>query len=186
MIHNMVSNTYVLWEGAVPEDLCDLVLSKLDWAAAKKATVSDDNNVNEELRKTDVIFETAMNPLGCIARMYISTANRQGGWNFDVTGQENTQIARYRSEEKGFYGWHMDSSAPENGAQRKFTSVILLNNASEFEGGLLEIEGIDQQPALTKKGSIIVFPSFLPHRVTPVTKGVRYTAVTWAVGPAFR
>jgi PKHD-type hydroxylase len=186
MIHSIFHNSYVLWEGSIPEELCDLTLKNLDWGNSKKGLVSNKSEVNEQKRRTDIIWENLMRPIGCMARMHISTANRDAGWNFDVTGQENTQLTRYRSEEEGFYDWHIDTSVPENGLHRKLTCVVLLNDASEFEGGMLEIEGIDQQPALVKKGSIIVFPAFLPHRVTPVTKGVRYTAVTWAIGPAFR
>lgn len=32
----------------------------------------------------------------------------------------------------------------------------------------------------------IVFPSFMPHGVEPVTKGIRYSVVTWMVGPYFK
>jgi PKHD-type hydroxylase len=186
MVNNMFKSTYVLWDSAVPGELCDLALKNLDWEAARKGTVGGDDNTNLEKRRTDIIWENVMQPLGCIARMYIGMSNKGGEWNFDATGQESTQLTRYRSEEEGFYDWHMDTIPPENGLQRKLTCVILLNNSSEFEGGVLEIEGANPQPLLTNKGSIVVFPAFLPHRVTPVTSGVRYTAVTWASGPAFK
>jgi PKHD-type hydroxylase len=62
----------------------------------------------------------------------------------------------------------------------------LLNDPSEFEGGILQLKGMEDQNVLDKQGSIIVFPSFIEHKVTPVTKGVRYSAVTWASGPSFR
>jgi PKHD-type hydroxylase len=45
---------------------------------------------------------------------------------------------------------------------------------------------MEDRNVLSKQGSIVVFPSFIEHKVTPVTKGVRYTAVTWANGPSFR
>jgi predicted 2-oxoglutarate/Fe(II)-dependent dioxygenase YbiX len=80
----------------------------------------------------------------------------------------------------------MDSFSPKNGEQRKLSCVILLNDSTEFEGGCLRIKEVESNNLLVKKGSIIVFPSFLEHTVTPVAKGVRYTAVTWASGPAFK
>ena len=36
------------------------------------------------------------------------------------------------------------------------------------------------------KGSVIVFPSFVWHRVAPVTKGTRYSLVIWNLGFPFR
>jgi len=60
----------------------------------------------------------------------------------------------------------------------------LLND--EFIGGGLEINGKFKESVLKSKGDIVVFPSFLSHRVVPVELGTRYTAVSWAYGPAFR
>ena len=39
---------------------------------------------------------------------------------------------------------------------------------------------------IREKGRVLIFPSFLPHKVTPVTKGVRKSLVTWMEGPAWR
>ena len=71
-----------------------------------------------------------------------------------------------------------------NGNTRKLSMSVILN--SEFEGGNLEIGGGHLQTPSFGEGSIIVFPSYTPHRVTPVTKGIRYSLVSWFVGPPFR
>jgi PKHD-type hydroxylase len=64
---------------------------------------------------------------------------------------------------------------------------VLLNNPSEFDGGEFEFkELLPEQQACLSQGSIIVFPAFLDHRVKPVTKGERFSAVCWASGPAFK
>ena len=84
----------------------------------------------------------------------------------------------------GHYNWHMDSKAPVNNEQLKLSISILLNE--NFEGGGLEIESNKDENVLKYQGDIIVFPSFLQHRVLPVTAGTRYTAVSWAYGPTFR
>ena len=107
-------------------------------------------------------------------------------WGFILNGQEETQIGRYKSSDEGFYDWHMDSYPPKNNIQRKLSCVILLNDPSEFEGGVLQFRGMEDEVILKGQGDIVVFPSFIEHRVTPVTKGVRYSAVTWAGGPSFR
>ena len=183
----LVNYTYWKWEGVLTPEFCRAALEQLDWATSGTATVNTQNPiVNTELRRTDIIWQPAMQPLGCIARTYIEVANQSAEWNYILGGQEDTQITRYKSIDEGFYDWHMDSTRPENGIQRKLTCVILLNDSSEFEGGELQLKAYEGENMLIKQGSIIVFPSFIEHRVTPVTKGVRYTAVTWATGPAFR
>lgn len=188
---NLVNYTYWKWDGILSPEFCRSALEQIDWATAKTGEVgaqmaSEGGVVDASKRRVDVLAQDPMQPLGCIARTYIEVANQQAGWNYALTGQEDTQLNRYKSVDEGFYDWHMDSFPPKNGTQRKLSCVILLNDASEFEGGELQFKGNEGESLLTKQGSIVVFPSFIEHKVTPVTKGVRYTAVTWAIGPAFK
>jgi PKHD-type hydroxylase len=76
--------------------------------------------------------------------------------------------------------------------------TCVLNDPCEFEGGDLEFDARNYSPDKrnekehviklkdVKKGSVIVFPSFIFHRVKPVTKGVRYSLVVWNRGPVFK
>ena len=45
---------------------------------------------------------------------------------------------------------------------------------------------VAQVKEILPQGSIVIFPSYLWHRVTPVTKGVRYSLVIWNLGYPFR
>jgi PKHD-type hydroxylase len=67
---------------------------------------------------------------------------------------------------------------------RKLSMTVLLNDPKEFEGGNLEIAGKDLLPM--KQGHAAIFASFLQHRVTPVTKGVRRSLVMWFGGEPFK
>jgi PKHD-type hydroxylase len=184
---DLVNYTYWAWEGALSKEFCNAALAEVDWATAQTAVVNAANPVvDPKIRRTDVVWSSHMQPLGCIARMYIETANQAAGWGYSLSEQENTQIGRYKSTNKGHYDWHMDASAPQNGMQRKLSISILLSDPSEFEGGELQFKNMEDNKVLTKQGSIVVFPSFIEHKVTPITKGVRYSAVTWAIGPSFR
>jgi PKHD-type hydroxylase len=184
----MVTNTYWLWESALSEDFCNYVFRSVNWDDAQDAKIGMENKsvVNADIRRTDVVWQDIMQPLGCVLQTYIHSANQQAEWEYPLTGFEKTQIGRYKAEDKGYYDWHMDSGPPENGIQRKLSCVILLNDASEFEGGILQFKGMEDRDVLTKRGSVIVFPSFIEHKVTPVTAGIRYSAVAWASGPTFR
>jgi PKHD-type hydroxylase len=182
----LVNNIYWLWENALDKKFCEFMLEQLDWATSETATIDSVNPVvNSEQRRTDIIWQDGMYPLGCIARTYIDIANQQAEWGYRLTTQEHTQICRYKSADKGHYDWHVDVAPPKDSVQRKLSISILLSDPSDFEGGELQFKGIEDRKILTKQGSIVVFPSFIEHRVAPVTKGVRYSAVTWANGPSF-
>jgi PKHD-type hydroxylase len=115
--------------------------------------------------------------------MKVSNMN---AFNFDmVGGLDSCQYAIYGLE--GFYNWHMDTFlANDTLYERKITLIIQLSDPSEYEGGTIEFEDMGGTEAPTSKGSVIAFPSFIRHRVTPVTKGIRKSLVFWFLGPAFR
>ena len=118
-------------------------------------------------------------------------ANVAFGFNLNMFYE--IQFTEYNSDANGFYGWHEDLLwVPPEGknSQRKLSFVMQLTDPSEYEGGTLEFQIPGQElpnPSLLKKqGTAVVFPSFIKHRVTPVTKGVRYSLVTWYEGPPFQ
>jgi PKHD-type hydroxylase len=131
---------------------------------------------------------------------YMQKANEWAGWKYDITGAESMQITRYKKG--GFYFFHKDGKGdhlsayvePENefihGHVRKLSMTVLLND--NYEGGEFQFATLTKEkceihtPEFNKTGSIIVFPSSMEHRVAPVTKGTRYSLVTWFLGPPFR
>jgi PKHD-type hydroxylase len=130
---------------------------------------------------------------------YIKTANRNAGWNFQFNCSEDLQFTRYN--EGQYYRWHADSwnkpyDQPNNfkhGKIRKLSCTCSLNDGSEYEGGDLEfwISNVDKpflekSDLLRNKGSLIVFPSHIYHRVTKVTKGTRYSLVSWHIGDPWK
>lgn len=180
---------YWLWDEALPKWFCEEQIKSMDWGDSEKGKVFGDKDgiVNEEKRITDVLWLSEDSPIGCIAQIYINMANDKAGWNFNLNACEKIQIGKYSGDTKGFYDWHTDAGlrADEHGLLRKLSVSILLSNPKDFGGGEFELKNRNKQPQL-KQGSILVFPSFLEHRVTPVVSGTRYSAVTWVSGPAFR
>jgi PKHD-type hydroxylase len=125
-------------------------------------------------------------------------ANKLAGWNLDIDAAEDMQITRYKKG--GFYTSHKDGMAdslsaydiPNNpfmhGKVRKISMSIVLND--NFEGGDFEFishyfrteKGISIDTFKPKAGQIIFFLSGVEHRVAPVTKGTRYSLVSWFLG----
>ena len=105
-------------------------------------------------------------------------------FHFNITEMaENIQYSVYNSEDEGFYDWHVDMG-PEN--NRKLSLVCHLSDPSEYEGGELQLHlGTGIQVPENSKGTVVIFPSYTVHRVTPVTKGTRRTLVLWITGPPF-
>ena len=131
---------------------------------------------------------------------YLKHANELAGWKYDIRSVESLQITRYKEGE--FYKFHKDGKGdhlsaydePDNefmhGHVRKLSMSVLLND--NYEGGEFQFATYSQEkceietPEFNKIGSIVVFPSDMEHRVAPVTKGIRYSLVTWFVGPPFK
>ena len=120
----------------------------------------------------------------------IYDANEHGNWNFDITWLEPMQFTKYGPGEK--YDWHVDTLIHEVSPDdvRKLSFTILLNE--DFEGGEFELEvGSPEsknriQTLNMKAGDIVVFPSYVWHRVKPVTSGERHSLVGWIHGPNWR
>jgi len=108
--------------------------------------------------------------------------NHFGFENVHLT--EKAQISEYVIGD--YYGWHTDTSIDmnEESPVRKLSMTLLLNDPSEFEGGDLQIAGKQLLPM--KQGHATIFASFLQHKVTPVTRGVRKSLVMWFGGEPFK
>ena len=138
---------------------------------------------------------------------YVHEANRAAGWNFEWDRSESCQFTKYKLNQ--YYDWHCDSwhkpydrkdpNNPEHGKIRKLSMTCQLTDGSEYKGGELEFDFRNYDPhmrdeskhriqckEILPKGSIIVFPSFVWHRVKPVTAGTRYSLVVWHLGKPFR
>ena len=103
-------------------------------------------------------------------------------WGFALGGVEAIQVARYA--DGAHYDWHVDLG-PGMASLRKLSVSIQLSAGDAYEGGALEFP--DGPETLGRgRGDAIVFPSFMHHRVAPVTAGERWSVVAWIVGPPFR
>jgi PKHD-type hydroxylase len=84
-----------------------------------------------------------------------------------------------------FFEWHMDTGRDES-SLRKLSATIQLSDPGDYDGGMLEFIGLGAQEESRQRGSVTVFPSYMAHRVTPVTRGIRRSLVAWATGAPYR
>jgi len=208
-----ISNYYWYFTSAIPPKLCDDIinygLSQAE-SMARTGGYGDRELSKQEIkdmkrkRNSDLVWlsETwiykELHP-------YIHQANKSAGWNFEWDRSESCQFTKYKLNQ--YYDWHCDGwdkpyhkpNTEEHGKVRKLSMTCQLTDGSEYEGGELEFDFRNYEPHMREevkhlkqakeilpKGSIIVFPSFVWHRVKPVTKGVRYSLVMWNLGYPFK
>jgi len=207
-----ISNYYWYFKSAIPPRLCDDIiqygLSKSEVLAKVGAFKNKKLNKDEikdlkRKRNSNIVW---MNDNWIYKELhpYIHQANKNAGWNYDWDWSESCQFTKYKLNQ--YYDWHCvswdkpyEKEGPTKGKVRKLSMTCQLTDGSEYEGGELEFDFRNYDPhmrdesihkvqckEILPKGSIIVFPSFVWHRVKPVTKGVRYSLVMWNLGYPFK
>lgn len=120
----------------------------------------------------------------------VNTVNSQY-FGLDLTQTESVQLTEYDSEYQGFYGAHTDLSYGSSGLSRyrKLSVTMQLSDPDEYEGGDLLLYHVNlKNPFMASrtKGTMTLFRSHIIHEVVPVTRGTRYSFVTWIQGPLLR
>ena len=201
---------YNVWffKNVLDKTWCDNIIKKYKTKATKKGKIGGDGvkisaKRIKERRNSNIVWVhekeiyQKLNP-------YLHAANKNAGWNFEISWSEDIQFTKYTKGQ--YYNWHMDSffSPYKNhrysqyeGKIRKISCSVLLNDPSEYSGGDLEIgqnnnvetpledNKINMNQCNLGQGSIIFFPGFIWHRVTPIKKGTRYSLVMWTVGKPY-
>ena len=151
------------------------------------AEVSNDSGTDEELRKSNVvwIFDNPDNRWLYNRIGQIGSQTNMERYGFEILGYNDAlQMAEYT--EGHFFEWHMDFG-PGGASNRKLSISVQLSDSDEYEGGDLQFM-INHKIlcAPRTKGTVVIFPSFVLHRVTPITKGTRRSIVGWLAGQPYR
>ena len=127
--------------------------------------------------------------------MDLSVEANNALWKFDLrTSLESIQYTEYYASENGHYDWHQDLGPGDLPSKRKVSITIQLSETGEYDGGDLMIctgsngsGQLDNNEVCPRgKGVGVLFPSYMMHRVSPVTRGVRKSLVLWVGGSHFR
>tara|TARA_R100001460_G_scaffold12447_3_gene28610 strand:+ start:559 stop:1194 length:636 start_codon:yes stop_codon:yes gene_type:complete len=209
-----ISNYYWYFQSAVPPRICDEIIAYALSKKEKMARTGgygdgklskDEEKDLKQKRDSNIVWldETwiykELHP-------YIKKANELAGWNYQWDYSEQCQFTKYKLGQ--YYDWHCDSwnkpydkpnDLNQHGKVRKLSMTCQLTDGSEYEGGELQFDYRDYDPhmrdelkhvrsckEILSKGSIVVFPSHVWHRVKPVTKGTRYSLVMWNLGYPFK
>jgi len=205
----ILKHHYWFFKSAIPKETCEKIIQigldkNLNIGSIRGTRDSDlDPNNNEQLAEVKQFRDSNVSWVNDqwiyeILQARMDEANQRAGWNFDWDWCEDLQFTVYKPGQ--YYHWHADQSAetyPENHFNgnfkekyRKLSVILHLSDPKDFEGGELEFDMGRNDTRICSEikpqGSIVVFPSFVYHRVHPVTAGTRYSLVMWTLGKPFR
>ena len=197
MIHTFVfpqeevdlQNYYYYNEGFNKTEL-DKVYKGVDALPFVQAGVAQENSVDKKIRSSSIkwvpkeanwewLYEKMMN---------MALEANKALWHFDLISiMDNIQYTEYYASEGGHYGWHQDIG-PGWLSNRKISITVQLSGPDEYEGGNLDYwqGGEGHTTAPKGKGTVFIFPSYMMHRVSPVTKGTRRSFVLWVGGQHYK
>jgi len=206
-----INEWFTFGEGAVDKKTCNKIkkLASKKWETPsvdikegitgeeRKTGKKGDYKPDSKIRMSDIAWCNDQ-WLYDIIWPIMEQANEEAGWRYEIKAAESCQITRYKKG--GFYSFHRDGygdhlsvwNSPQNsflhGYVRKLSMSVMLND--NFDGGAFEFASYSKgdcviTPIEALSGSVIFFPSSVEHRVSPVTKGTRYSLVVWFVGPPF-
>ena len=186
----------------IPSKISSKVLDEMeeycDSLNYKKAEV-ELSGVNTIIRDNEVSFICWDEWISGIIHNMIMSANLSY-FKYDLTYFDGKlQSSVYTSDDvESFYSWHVDNINPfeynQKLHERKLSCSFMLSDPNDYEGGELQFvlpgKSFDFKPYFKsykpERGSIVVFPSWLPHRVRPVKSGTRKSLVAWVHGPLFK
>jgi PKHD-type hydroxylase len=204
-----ITHPWCYWDGAFSDEELDKMCAYFDTQGLERSeTIGNidlktglvENKPNEDVRVSNVKFYN-WDPKNedtswIFQRMnFVIDAINNQYYGFDLNGYNSFQYTEYESSENGKYDWHMDiilgKNKPNNMAETRKLSITMCVNepGDEYEGGEFQINNSNESTSETiptKKGRMILFPSFMIHRVAPVTKGKRKSIVVWVEGPKFK
>jgi len=178
---------YVIKKG-VSDNFCDNLIKEYskDETEKEQPFIGEgrdlEKNINLDIRNVLRVILPQNQGIGATLTSCGLNLNHQF-WQYNITHSNQTEFLMY--DVNGKYEAHVDTFHQLSNETRKLTCLAILND--DFEGGKFYIMNSHEKiyPP-QEKGDIIVFPSFMVHGVEPVTKGKRFTVVTWLVGPYFK
>jgi PKHD-type hydroxylase len=174
--------------GVFTPEMCERLIAIAGKAGFSRSLVYGDDHApsdDPEMRSSD---SAGISPVehreyyAVIARL-IQQYNAEH-CRFAISGLDALQVIRYRAGER--FKLHTDLVGEKGVLNRKISLILQLSDPGAYEGGALIFAEKDNVPVSRAQGSGCIFPSWVPHEVHPVTSGVRYSLVTWAVGDYFR
>ena len=189
-----MNKVFHVFESAIHPFVCEGIIKRGLTLPPQDASIGFDQDRNDNSYRVSTVrwfpFRQNKDIVDTIIS-FVNEANRDF-FGFDIFNcTYDLQFTEYHSETNGKYDWHHDvwwyNPRPHD---RKLSVVIQLSSPDSYTGGNFEFRmpetDHNELNKFKMQGSILVFPSFFVHRVTPLLTGTRYSLVSWVEGPKFR
>lgn len=180
---------WAFWEGGFSEAQC-FQIKEIGERLLPQPAIVGDGRLDNTIRRSRTSWIASTDESVWIYDKIAWIIRQLNGqfFQFDIQGfNEDLQYTLYNSEDQGHYDFHVDNGFFPDRSPRKLSAVLQLSSPDEYEGGDLEFwTGGEPVKARKELGILYAFPSYVLHRVTPVTKGTRRSLVMWLTGPRFR
>jgi PKHD-type hydroxylase len=180
------TNSYAYWDDAFTTEECRQIIDIGNQRILNKGLI--ENGVDDDAtRKSEIVWLYAVDDLDWVCRRITDIVLNLNDrfFNFDLFGMcEGMQFTKYSAPD-GHYNSHVDMI--HGGPVRKLSLTLQLSPESDYSGGDLILQLDHKSTVMNKKqGHVAVFPSYVLHKVNPVTEGTRYSLVTWITGRPFK
>lgn len=191
---SIMNSQFYMWEGDLSEEQVNSIITECEYYKLEEAAVGygPEGKPNTTVRSSEVRWINQEDPnsrfIANLVWNYTLQANRYA-FGVDMRQIGDIQYTTYNAENEGHYDWHIDTFIGNSSASdRKLSVTIQLSDSDDYEGGdfILDTEQKPPKESLRKKGTVLVFPSFMRHKVEPVTKGIRKSLVAWIEGPHWK
>lgn len=187
-----VSKYGISWESVLSSDEIEIIHEIADGfkgITGESGKIMNANLENTEIRRSFVIWLENNQNTHWLYKKITDAVLRINAerYQFELLGAQPIQYTVYEEYNRGEYSWHNDIVPFTDHSVRKLSVSILLSDTSEFEGGSFLFSPDGEHIEIEQhKGRMIVFPSWIPHCVTPILKGKRISLVMWLYGKNFR
>jgi PKHD-type hydroxylase len=174
-----------MWSGGLSDTDLSIIFTEALKLNTQSATTF--NNADTSVRSSDVAWLSGNTAVQDILWKYVKAAN-ENAFYCQVENICDIQFTEYHSNKGGHYDWHIDVNWDgDDFRDRKLSVTVQLSDPSEYEGGGFEFAECQTPDASSRqKGTVLVFPSYLQHRVLPITSGTRKSLVAWFEGPRWQ
>ncbi|NCP19214.1 MAG: 2OG-Fe(II) oxygenase [Erythrobacter sp.] len=177
---------WLMWREAIDK----ATIAKIEKAAAqvhrRGATTRRSQGKETDGRKSEIAWLCDQYWLRDLLFGYVMEANRIA-FGVDVENIANIQYTEYSGDNKGRYNWHNDVIwTEERSFDRKISITVQLSDPADYSGGAFEFGDWPTPENSRGQGTVLVFPSYLTHRVAPLSNGTRRSLVAWFEGPRWR
>ena len=176
---------FQIWQNALSIEKISKILNVVNKSSLSDASIFSTYEPMQTIRRSKICW-ISDEWIKKLLWEYVLKANKKS-FQIDVENRSEIQFTEYRHNENGHYDWHHDVNwNGQKGFDRKLSVTIQLSDSNDYVGGDFEFEEIKTNVNFKSLGTIIIFPSYLRHRVSPVTFGVRRSLVAWFYGPQWR